>query len=390
MSVLAGVVINQHIVVCCGPGGVGKTTTAAALALEAAAQGRKACVVTIDPARRLADALGIGELTNEPSQVHGIRTTGHKVKPGGELWALMLDTRTTFDDVVSRTANSQEQAQRILDNKLYRNLSGALGGTQEYMAMEKLHELATNPKGSYPDFDLIVIDTPPTRNALDFLDAPDRLASFLDHKLFRAFMGTTRGFQRIFALGAQAFLKTVTKTVGSGVVDDVAAFFSAFHGMEGGFRVRAGEVRDLLASPSTSFVLVTAARREAVDETVFFANKLTEAGLRVDALVVNRVHPRFGPPAAEAKSQSWMAAVAVESTTAEPVSPTGRGAALATLDRNMAELSTSADREDAALVTLTSSLADAEVVKVPLLPADVHDVAGLADIGELILNPPVE
>ncbi len=152
---------GRQIIICAGPGGVGKTTTAAAIALQGARLGRRACVVTIDPAKRLADALGLDELTNEPTRSQG------DWEPAGELWALMLDTKTTFDDVVVRNAGSPEQAEAILDNRLYRNISGALGGTQEYMAMEKLYELHREGR-----FDLVVVDTPPTRHALDFLDAP--------------------------------------------------------------------------------------------------------------------------------------------------------------------------------------------------------------------------
>ena len=186
----------SRIVVCTGSGGVGKTTTAAGLALHAARVGRKACVVTIDPAKRLADALGLEGLTNTPAKIEGPWP--------GELWAMMLDTKSTFDALVTRNAASPEKAEAILANRFYRNISGALSGTQEYMAMEKLYELYESG-----GFDLIVVDTPPTRNALDFLDAPRRLTRFLDHRLYRMVTAPTRGLVKAVNMATQAFLRTV-------------------------------------------------------------------------------------------------------------------------------------------------------------------------------------
>src|SRR5688500_12179490 len=225
-SQLGSLPAEASIVICCGSGGVGKTTTAAAIALEAARLGRRACVVTIDPAKRLADALGLESLTNRPGQIEGDWS--------GELWALMLDTKTTFDDLVGRYAASPEQAQGILGNRLYRNISGALSGTQEYMAMEKLYELHVGGQ-----FDLVVVDTPPTRNALDFLDAPRRLSRFLDNRIFRLLMMPTRAYMRAVSVATQAFLRTISKVIGNEVVSDAVAFFNAFEGMEQGFRERA-------------------------------------------------------------------------------------------------------------------------------------------------------
>ena len=199
---LRELVDQRRILVCCGSGGVGKTTTAAALALEAAKAGRRAVVVTIDPAKRLADALGLAGLTGTPSQIDGDWP--------GELWALMLDTKSTFDDLVTRNAGDPQQAERILQNRFYRNISGALSGTQEYMAMEKLYELHQET-----DFDLVVVDTPPTRNALDFIDAPRRLSRFLDHRLFRMVMSPGRGIVKAVNVAAQTFLRTVAKVVGA-------------------------------------------------------------------------------------------------------------------------------------------------------------------------------
>jgi anion-transporting ArsA/GET3 family ATPase len=347
---IADLALERSIVVCCGSGGVGKTTTAAALALHAARQGRKACVVTIDPARRLADALGLAALTNEPSLVEGAG------RDGGELWALMLDTSSTFDEVVRRHAADPAQAQAILANRIYRNIAGSLSGTQEYMAMEKLHELHTGASGH--DFDLVVVDTPPTRNALDFLDAPQRLTRFIDHKLFRLLTMPARTYLKAVSIAAQAFVRTVTRVVGGEVVADVLAFFNAFEGMEQGFRERAQAVFNLLADPDTAFVLVASPRRDAVDEAVYFADKLQEAGIHVQALVVNRVHPSFGDGL-------------------PPIAPPPKDSALAVLEANLAELDAIATRERSHLATLASKVEPAPTARVPLLTADVHDLGGL-------------
>ena len=258
MTSLLPLVTDRAILVCCGSGGVGKTTTAAALALEGARRGRRACVVTIDPAKRLADALGLESLTNTAGRV--------EVDAPGELWALMLDTKSTFDALISRYAGAPDQAERILNNRMYRNIAGALSGTQEYMAMEKLFEL--HDEGQ---FDLIVIDTPPTRNALDFLDAPRRLTRFLDNRLFRIVVMPTRAYLKAVSVATQAFLRTISRVVGNQVVGDAIAFFQAFEGMEEGFRNRAQAVLELLSDKDTAFVLVASPRRDAVEEAAFFA-----------------------------------------------------------------------------------------------------------------------
>ncbi len=350
---LREIVTNHRIVVCTGSGGVGKTTTAAVVALEGAELGLKACVVTIDPARRLADALGLEGLTNAPSIISGDWP--------GELWALMLDTKSTFDTLVRKNAEDEAQAANILDNRFYRNISGALSGTQEYMAMEKLYELHEEF-----DFDLIVVDTPPTRNALDFLDAPRRLTRFLDHRLYRILMTPTRGIVKAINIAAQAFLRTVSKVVGGDVIDDAMTFFRAFDGMEQGFRERAERVLDLLSADETAFVLVTAPRRDIVDEATYFAAKLAEADIPVRALVVNRMHPRFTEAAAD---------------TLRARATTLAGTDLGGLYENLADFALVAENEEAHLSGLASRVAPAPVVRVPFLPSDVHDLDGLATIG---------
>ena len=369
---------DRRVVICCGTGGVGKTTTAAVLALESARRGRNACVVTIDPARRLADALGIEHLTNDPTEIDpklwaDTGGEGDAVVPGGRLSAMMLDTKSTFDLLVARNAASPEQAKRILDNTFYRNVSGALGGTQEYMAMEKLHQL--HDEG---DFDLIVVDTPPTRHALDFLDAPKRLTRLLDNRVFRLLMMPTRAYLRVASVAVQTFLRTVARVVGSEVIEDVVAFFRAFEGMEEGFRTRAQVVGDLLADPTTAFVLVCSPRRDAMHEATFFAQRLSEAGQTVQALIVNRVHPSFGD---EAPAGLRAAAEALRQSPDEPA------ARLAALYDNLADFREIAALEREHIEALRDRIGgNTALAYVPYLAHDVHDFTTLHEVGELLFD----
>ena len=279
---------------CCGSGGVGKTTTAAVIGLEAARHGRRAVVVTIDPARRLADALGLPDgLAAEPQRIE-------LPDADGELWAMMLDTAAAFDGVVRRNAPNAQQAERILANTFYRNISGALSGTQEYMAAETLHQLHGDDR-----FDVVVVDTPPSRNALDFLEAPGVLARFLDHRLFRLLMLPARRGMGLVNAATQPMLRAIGQVVGSDVLADAVAFFQAFAGMERGFRDRAEDVMALLRSDATRYVIVASPHRDTVVEAVWFAGKLAEHGIPRLAGVANRVHPPFGDgSAAEAAAQA--------------------------------------------------------------------------------------
>ncbi len=340
---------HREILLCCGPGGVGKTTVAAALAVEGARRGRRTVVVTIDPAKRLADALGLDDLTDTPRRIEGDWP--------GELWALMLDAHSTFDGLVATYAPDPGQAETILANRFYLNIAGALSGTQEYMAMEKLFELHHDQR-----FDLVVVDTPPTRNALDFIDAPRRLTRLLDNRLFRLLMIPARTSLRAVNFATQAFLRTIGRVVGSEVVTDAVTFFQSFEGMEDGFRQRAQGVQDLLADPCTAFVLVTSPRRDAARETEFFAHKLREAGIGVDALIVNRMHPKF--PA--------LAGVPVPS--------------LGPLYRNLADLGRLSDGEEAHVAALAERVG-APAVRVPELETDVHDLPGLARVAAHMFGP---
>ena len=351
---LAEVVERRSVIVCCGPGGVGKTTVSASLALEAARRGRRACVVTVDPARRLADAMGVESLPNEPIVVPGDWP--------GMLHAVMLDSKTTFDELVERYARTADQAAAIKANRLYQNLTGALSGTQEYMAMEKLYELAGSD-----DFDVVIVDTPPTRNALDLLDAPRRLTQFLENRLFRALMAPTRLSLKALNLATQALLKTISRVAGAEIVQDAVAFFQAFQGMEVGFDERARAVRELLADPATAYVVVTSPRADAVEEAGFFASRLDERGARTAALVVNRVHPRFVP-----------SGVSLPEAQA--------GSALRVLVTNVTELDEEADVDEKAFAALAAASAPAPVSCVPLLSTDVHDVAGLGAVADALFT----
>jgi anion-transporting ArsA/GET3 family ATPase len=356
MTSLAELVEHRRIVVCTGTGGVGKTTTAAVLALEAARRGRRAVVVTIDPAKRLADTLGLSTLSNTPARIEGDWP--------GELWALMLDTKTTFDELVAANAADDDQAQRILGNRFYRNISGALSGTQEYMAAEKLYELHESGR-----FDLVVVDTPPTRHALDFLDAPARLTRFLDHKLYRALMTPTKAYLKAVNVAATAVMKAIGRVVGAEALEDGLNFFAAFEGMEQGFRERAVHVQALLTDPATAYVLVASPRADTVAEASYFADRLETSALPVAALVVNRMHPRFGKglgPGARKRARAL------------------QGTPLAGLAQNLAQFRTMADGEERHLVDLAERVKPAPVARVPFLPHDVHDLDTLAEIASYL------
>jgi len=355
---LAPLTRTRRVIVCCGSGGVGKTTTAAVLAMEGARQGRRAVVVTIDPAKRLADALGLESLADTPSRIDGDWS--------GELWALMLDTKSTFDDLVLKYAPSKDQAQGILRNRFYKNISSALSGTQEYMAMEKLYEL--HEEGG---FELVVVDTPPTRNALDFIDAPRRLTRFLDNRVFRWLMMPTRAYLKAAGVATRTLLRMISRVIGSEVVQDAVNFFQAFEGMEEGFRQRADKVLQLLSDPATAFLLVTTPRRDALDEGRFFAAKLEEAGIPVEALVVNRMHPRFTNVSASAVRDKAAAADEPE---------------LVAAYENLAEFTLLAEVEEAHVAELSEQVRPAPLVRVPFLPTDVHDIDGLTAIGVYLFN----
>jgi anion-transporting ArsA/GET3 family ATPase len=356
-----------RIIVTCGSGGVGKTTTAAALALRAADAGRRAVVLTIDPARRLAQSMGLTELDNTPRRVKG---TGRK---GGELFAMMLDMKRTFDDVVS-AHSTPERAEQIFTNPFYQALSSSFAGTQEYMAMEKLSQLAETG-----EWDLIVVDTPPSRSALDFLDAPQRLGRFLDGRMIRMLVAPARAGGRasikIVTVGLTVFSKVLSKILGGDLLQDVSSFVAALETMFGGFRQRAEQTFQLLKAPGTAFVVVAAPEPDALREASYFVERLGRDDMPLAGLVVNRMHhavPGLTARRAEAAADALAEKDDPDLALAE--------AAL----RVHVETALTADQDARMSRRFAAAHPDVPTVSVPALPADVHDLAGLRRIGELL------
>ncbi len=320
--------LAHRVILCLGPGGVGKTTVAAALGIALADRGDRVVVLTIDPARRLADALGIDAgLGNEPQRVETHDN-------GGELWAAMLDQAETFETVVREEARSDDQAERILTNPLFRNLTRSLSGTNEYMAAERLHQLHRDPR-----FDRVVVDTPPSNHALDFLDSPGRLNRFVNHRLYRSVFAP-RGLLRTVGAGTQLVLRLLGRIVGSRLVDDVVTFFANFEGLDVGFDRRAAEIDEVLHD-DTAFILVSAPRRQPLTEAGWIATGIAERIGPVDAVVVNRACPV--PPVSGS----------------DPVAAAGDGP----LDQNRRELSTLAAQEIAAVDGFIDTIDGAPVVR---------------------------
>ncbi len=355
---LARLVADHEVVVCAGTGGVGKTSTAAAIAVAAAQRGRRVAVVTIDPARRLADALGIAELGNEPTEVAGPWP--------GSLHAVMLDAKRTFDGLIAQHATTEDQAERILSNRFYQNFSTGLSGSHELMAMEKLFGLYDSGR-----FDLLIVDTPPTRNALAFLHAPTALGRLMESRLFRAITAPGRGVMRVMNMATQTLLRQVGRIVGREVVDDVIAFFQAFEGIQDGFYERTKAVVALLESDASTFVVVASPRHDAVREAEYFVGELQSAGLSVGGLVVNRMTPDL---AAGVSTRRLRAACA-----AGPGDP-----ALTALDNVVKARA----REAHHVATLISALPPGvAVARVPQLADDVHDLTSLTDLAGWLVGP---
>ncbi|MEU3453110.1 ArsA-related P-loop ATPase [Micromonospora sp. NPDC006766] len=358
-----------RIVVCCGAGGVGKTTTAAALALRAAERhGRRTVVLTIDPARRLAQSLGLTELDNKPRQVKGIDVEDS----GGELHAMMLDMKRTFDDVVLAHTDPAKAAE-IFANPFYQAMSSTFAGTQEYMAMEKLGQL--HARG---EWDLIVVDTPPSRSALDFLDAPARLSRFLDGRMLRLLLAPARsGGRSMFSFvtaGFGLFSKAVQKVIGAQLLTDLSGFVAALDSMFGGFRQRAEQTYRILQARETAFLLVAAPEPDAVREAAYFAGRLREERMPLAGLVLNRVHR---PAVTELSAADSVAA-------AERLAREGGHARTVEVLRAHAALAQQAVREQRVAARFTEAFPAVPTVSVTAQPADVHDVDGLRTIGEAI------
>lgn len=357
---LAAAVMESKLIVTCGPGGVGKTTTAAALGLAAARAGRRVVVVTVDPARRLADALGLAEgaAGDEPHHVTGI-----DVPAGGELWALMLDAASTFDRLVREQASSPKQAETLLANPVYRAVSGSLSGAQEYMAIERLHELHVSG-----EWDLVIVDTPPSRHAIDLLEAPDRLVGFLSHPVYRALTIGQRTFAKVTNAAASMFLWAVRRLAGPQIVEDTMEFFRSLANIEPGLRRRAGEVSALLRSSDSTFVVVSSPRAEAIGESEHLVDALRAGGFPFGGVVINLIHPLPSE-----LSDETLDDVEQSDDEAEP----SLFADQITWYHELRGLALAERQELSALVDLAGEV---PVVELALRDVDVHDVDGLTGL----------
>jgi anion-transporting ArsA/GET3 family ATPase len=366
VSGLAARLTGKRVVICAGAGGVGKTTVSAAVALGLAARGRRVAVVTIDPARRLAEALGLDELGNQPRLVDHARLSGSGVEIRGELWAMMLDVKRTFDDLIAQLAPDPSKRDEILANPIYRHISTAVAGSQEYSAVAKLFEL--EQEGGY---DAIVLDTPPSRNALDFLDAPERLSSFLDGRAVATFLAPTRHTLHAGSLVLAAF----RRVTGTGLLDDLTTFFGLLNELVDGFHERAEDVQRLLRDETTAFLIVTSPERTAVDEAIFFATELEQAGMHRGGVIVNRVHA-LDPGERD-----------LGTTTARLVPALG-GPLAGNVARAHADVQRLARRDAAALARLRRALGDQGPICLADRGADVQDLRGLTLLhGELFGLP---
>jgi anion-transporting ArsA/GET3 family ATPase len=353
---VARLIDRKEIVICAGAGGVGKTTTAAAIALGMAGRGLKVAVLTIDPARRLANSLGLPDLPNEEHRV--------QIDGAGELWAMQLDSKRTFDELIEKHASDERTRDAVLSNRIYQELSHAVAGSQEYMAMEKLYELYQEER-----YDLLVLDTPPTRNALDFLDAPERLSRFVDSRSLQLFLRPGKIGLKVFGRGTGMLFSVLERVTGVDLLRDLSDFFASFGDMAEGFRERAASTGALLADPRTTFLLVTSPRRAAIDEAIFFHRRLRERELPFGGAVVNRMSP-----------------LAVET---EPVDKAELEALLGRkLGRRVAdnledyEAIATRDREN--VERLAAQLGGAAPILVPHLEDDVHDIGGLLEMNEYL------
>ncbi len=349
---------GKRVCVCGGAGGVGKTTTSAAIALGMAAAGAKVAVVSIDPAKRLANALGLEELANDPRRVAPERLATAGLELRGELWAMMLDPQRTFDELIDRIAPDETRAAEIKANRVYRELSTAVSGSQEFTAIAKLHEL--DRQG---DFDLLVLDTPPSRNALDFLEAPGRLTSFLEGRALKAFLRPTGFGMRVLGAGAMPLLGGLRRITGVDLLADLSTFFGLLGDMTDDFSRRASQVEQMLEASTTAFLLVTSAQREPIDEAIWFRRTLEQSGLPFAGFVVNRVHHDL------LDHEPGDVAAALE----DELDPD--------LARRVAESFSAyhllARRDERNIARLTAELPGQPLLLVPHFDDDVHDIAGL-------------
>jgi anion-transporting ArsA/GET3 family ATPase len=355
------------IVVCCGSGGVGKTTTAASLGVRAADHGRRACVLTIDPARRLAQSLGLQELDNNPRLISGV---GSK---GGALFAMMLDMKRTFDEIVLQHAD-EERAAQIFENPFYQSLSSSFAGTQEYMAMEKLGQLHREALDR-GEWDLVIVDTPPSRSALDFLDAPARLGSFLDGRLIRILLAPARAggkaYLKVFGGAFTLVSNALTKVLGAQLLSDIQALVAGLDSVFGGFRERAERTYALLQDPGTSFLVVAGPERDALREASYFVERLQHDGMPLAGLILNRVHSTSADDVSAARAEG----------AAEELAELDQHELTAALLHLHAETMRRHERETHMLGRFSGAHPNVPVVVVPALAGDVHDLEGLRTMG---------
>ncbi len=362
LASLTHVVKSSELILTCGPGGVGKTTTAAALGVAAARAGRRTVVVTVDPARRLADALGLdeGAASDQPHQVKGVT----KRATDGELWALMLDAEQTFDRLVREQAGSRKQADAVLNNPVYKAISGSLSGAQEYMAVERLHQLHASG-----EWDLVIVDTPPSRHAIDLLEAPDRLVGFLSHPVYRTLTVGQRTFAKITDAASSMFLWAVKRLAGPQIVEDTVQFFRSLATIEGGLRDRAREVSALLRGDDTSFVVVSSPRAEAVSEAEHLLDAINDKSFPLGGLVVNLIHPE---PTELSEADEQLLADLGDGPLAEQLA----------WHRELQSLAVAERLEIASLEKLAGA---APVIELPLLDVDIHDVPGLVGLADRLV-----
>jgi anion-transporting ArsA/GET3 family ATPase len=373
----------KEVCICAGSGGVGKTTTSAAIAMGMAAQGKKVAVLTIDPAKRLANSLGLRELGNEECLVPPERFSEHGLEMKGELWAMMLDAKRTFDDLIERHAPDEETRDRVLSNRIYQEVSNAMAGSQEYMAMEKLYELHQEAR-----YDLLVLDTPPSRHALDFIDAPERMTRFVEGKSLQFFLKPGRLGVRVIGRSGGALFSVLKRITGIDLLQDLSDFFQSFGDMATGFRERAQRVSELLAHRKTAFVLVTAPEREPIDEAIFFWRRLDEAKLPFSGVVVNKVHHDYLALAED--TTGTQPSIALDQLTGElerSLDGSRENAELAARVReNFDRYRVLAERDRGNIARLMRELDSSWVIEVPYLDEDVHDLGGLAEINRFLFS----
>ena len=367
-SPLAHLVRDKRILISVGAGGVGKTTTAAVLGLMGARWGRRTLVMTIDPARRLADSLGLSSIDQFERCVPAERAAAIGLRDG-LLHAMMLDQKETFDALITRHAPNDEVRTRILSNKLYRELSTRLSGGQEYAAMEKLYEVASSDR-----YDLLVLDTPPTANAFDFLEAPRKMVELLDSPAVRIFVKSYEAAGhfslRLISLGGRYVFKRLARFVGGEFLDDVAEFFADMHSLLDGFRERATAVKELLAADSVGFVIVTAPDPRSLSQAKLFHQRLQADGLELSAFVINRVHQAAGLPLTHARLERALQELL-------PGDPALRQRFAAELAVAAGQVHALAEQDGRAIERFRQECGEQLYVEVPLLPFDVHDMLGL-------------